>query len=252
MLAKLRPRSAYDVMAALALFLVVTGGTAFAVVAANQVNSQSIVNGQVKNEDLAPNSVGTGKIADGSIGNADLAPNSVGTGKVADNSLTGADINVNTLPGSEDWHDMDNVASTSCYGSHDTGFSFCSNNDGANRSEWHNRPNQSGEDYDGVGYYRDREGIVRLKGLAQCQDYGSSKFCNDSRLTIFYLPDGYRPSSQTFLPTLAGQNPGIGDHYLTIYPDGRVRADGSAALKDYVTLYGISFRCGPIGEDGCK
>jgi hypothetical protein len=33
MLRKLRPRSAYDVMAALALFLVVSGGTTFAVVA---------------------------------------------------------------------------------------------------------------------------------------------------------------------------------------------------------------------------
>ena len=89
MLRRLYPRSAYDVMAALALFLVVTGGTAFAVVAANQVNSQSIVNGQVKNVDLAANAVRTRKIQDGQVLSAD----------VANNTLTGGDINESTLLG---------------------------------------------------------------------------------------------------------------------------------------------------------
>jgi hypothetical protein len=72
MLRKLRPRSAYDLMAALALFLVVTGGTAFAVVASNQVNSSSIIDKQVKNQDLAADSVGGGKVIDNSLGRADI------------------------------------------------------------------------------------------------------------------------------------------------------------------------------------
>jgi hypothetical protein len=67
MLRKLRPRSAYDICAAAALFLVLTGGTAFAVVASNQVNSASIIDGQVKSQDLAANSVRTGKVANGSL-----------------------------------------------------------------------------------------------------------------------------------------------------------------------------------------
>ena len=102
MLARLRPRSVYDVIALLALFVAVGGGTAFALVGANQVNSQSIINGQVKNQDLAPNSVGTGKVIDhtltgndlanGAVGPAQLAPNSVDSSKVADGTLTGADI----------------------------------------------------------------------------------------------------------------------------------------------------------------
>jgi len=50
MLTKLRPQSAYDVMAALALFLVVAGGTAYA---ANTVFSSDIVDGEVRNPDLA-------------------------------------------------------------------------------------------------------------------------------------------------------------------------------------------------------
>ena len=55
------------VVAYLALFVAVGGGTAFAVVGANQVNSASIIDGQVKNQDLAPNSVGTGKVIDNTL-----------------------------------------------------------------------------------------------------------------------------------------------------------------------------------------
>ena len=97
MLRKLRPRSAYDVMAALALFLVVTGGTAFAVVAANQVNSASIIDKQVKRRDIADGAIGPFKIKPGGIANFNLGPGSVDSGKVSNNSLTGADIDEGTL-----------------------------------------------------------------------------------------------------------------------------------------------------------
>ena len=99
MLAKFRPRSVYDVMAALSLFLVIAGGSAYA---ANTVFSTDIVDGQVKTPDLAGtavtnsklgnNSVGTGKVADNSLAAVDLAPGSVGASEVADNSLGGADV----------------------------------------------------------------------------------------------------------------------------------------------------------------
>jgi hypothetical protein len=78
MLSKLRPHSAYDVMAALALFLVVTGGTAFAVVSANQVNSASIIDHEVKKPDLASNSVVTVKVQDGSLLRQDFKPGELG------------------------------------------------------------------------------------------------------------------------------------------------------------------------------
>jgi hypothetical protein len=232
MLSKLRPRSIYDGAAALSLFIAL-GGTAYAV---------------------AANSVGTTQLKNGAVTNPKLAKDAVGGGKVIDKSLTGADINDSTLPGSEPWRDLINETSHECYTSNNVGRTFCANASLSqpDASTWGERPNGSGEDYNRVGYYRDREGIVRLKGLAQCQDYGGSTFCNNARFTIFYVPPGYRPSHWTFLPTVAGQNPGIGDHFLTIYPDGRVRADGSPAVKDYVSLDGISFRCGPVGQDGCK
>ena len=99
MLRKLRPRSAYDVMAALALFLVVAGGSAYAVVAANQVNSNSIIDLQVKNRDLATNSVGTGKIKPRGVKNSDLGTNSVSSEKVGADALNGGDVDESSFVG---------------------------------------------------------------------------------------------------------------------------------------------------------
>jgi hypothetical protein len=99
MLRKLRPRSAYDVMAALALFLVVTGGTAFAVVAANQVNSASIIDGQVKSQDIANKSIGPFKIKDAGVANSNLGPGSVTSAKVSDGTLSTGDLAPNAVTG---------------------------------------------------------------------------------------------------------------------------------------------------------
>jgi hypothetical protein len=99
MLRKLRPRLTYaNVVASLALFLAVGGGTAFAVVAANQVNSESIINGQVKNQDLAGDSVGTAKLGSGAVQNSDIGGSAIGTGKVGDGSLLKQDFKAGELP----------------------------------------------------------------------------------------------------------------------------------------------------------
>jgi len=101
----------------IALFLVLSGGSAWALDGSNTVFSDDIVNGEVKSADLGPNSVGSGKINDGgvhlpdlaggsvdsakvvnsSIGNLDLAGNSVNTPKVVNDSLFGVDIREDTL-----------------------------------------------------------------------------------------------------------------------------------------------------------
>ena len=70
MLAKLRPRSVYDVAAALSLFIAL-GGTAYAV-AANSVGTTQLKDGAVTNPKLAGNSIGSGKIIDRSVTYADL------------------------------------------------------------------------------------------------------------------------------------------------------------------------------------
>jgi hypothetical protein len=81
---RLRPRSAYDVMAALALFVALSTGGAYA---ANTVFSEDIVDGEVKTDDLAREAVTQNK----------LALDSVGSARVINGSLTGADIHDNSI-----------------------------------------------------------------------------------------------------------------------------------------------------------
>src|SRR5436190_2322777 len=83
MFRKLRPRSAYDVVALLALF-VALGGTTYAAAT-------------IGPNDLRNDAVRTRHIKAGEVKNSDLARNSVGGRKVINNSLTGADVNEGTL-----------------------------------------------------------------------------------------------------------------------------------------------------------
>jgi hypothetical protein len=73
-----------NVVAYLALFVALTGSSAYA---AGAVFSEDIVNGEVKTPDLAAQGVNANK----------LAPNAVSSGKVLDNSLKGEDIDESSL-----------------------------------------------------------------------------------------------------------------------------------------------------------
>jgi hypothetical protein len=79
MAARIRNHIRANVLGFLALFLVLSTGSAVALNGSNTVFSDDIVNGEVKTPDLATNAVNTAK--------------------VTDNSLTGADVNESTLAG---------------------------------------------------------------------------------------------------------------------------------------------------------
>jgi hypothetical protein len=251
MLRKLRPRSAYDVMAALALFIAL-GGTALAAVAANSVGTAQLKNGAVTRPKLAANSVDSSKLAAGSVSGPTLARASVDGSKVSDRSLTADDIDLATLPGSEGWHGLPHPATRDCNTETNVGQTYCIAGSGNDYSQWDDSFYVSNYGYSDPAYYRDRDGTVHLRGLAACTDHGSSTWCGDTRFTLFYLPPGYRPYRLIVMQTIAGSGSGLGDHFINIYPDGRVRADGSPALKTYISLDGLSFRCNPVGSDGCK
>src|SRR5262245_4780857 len=84
MAAKLYAHLRHQWMGALALFLVLAGGTAYS---ANTVFSSDIVDGQVKTPDLAGGAVTSEKVADQGLRGRD----------VLDNTLKGADIDESTL-----------------------------------------------------------------------------------------------------------------------------------------------------------
>jgi hypothetical protein len=69
MLRKLRPRSAYDVMAAMALFVAVAGGSAYAAatIGSGNLKNDAVRSRHIKNGDIGANAVRTGKVADGSL-----------------------------------------------------------------------------------------------------------------------------------------------------------------------------------------
>ena len=111
MLKRLRPGSAYDVIAVLALFIAVGTGGAYAAntigscdVIDESLLSQDLKNGEVKNADIGGNQVTTTKIKAGNVFNSDLAPDAVTGAKVLDDSLTGDDVRVEPGRGSPGRH----------------------------------------------------------------------------------------------------------------------------------------------------
>ena len=88
-------------MGALALFLVIAGGTAYA---ADTIGSSDIINESILSEDIKLNNVKTPDLAAGSVQTGKIANNQVFSEDVRDRSLpggglTGADIAPNSLTG---------------------------------------------------------------------------------------------------------------------------------------------------------
>jgi hypothetical protein len=107
---RLRGKLTYaNVMSTLAVFLVVSGGAAYAAshlgknsVGTKQLKKNAVTTAKIKNEAIATEkikngSVTNGKLADGSVGSTQLQANSVNGGNVQAGSLTGSDINQSTL-----------------------------------------------------------------------------------------------------------------------------------------------------------
>jgi hypothetical protein len=87
----------------IALFLVLTGGTALATHPGGQntINSADIIDGQVKEPDVGQAAVASPEVKNDSITNGDVAPNSLTSGRIADGSLTGTDVASNSLKGAD-------------------------------------------------------------------------------------------------------------------------------------------------------
>jgi hypothetical protein len=156
----IRSRLTYaNVTATLALLIAVGGASAFA---ATQLAKNSVGANQIKK-----NAVVTSKIKNGAIT----------AKKIQTDSLTGTQINAATLgtvataqkaitiASPEGWHEI-GVGSQPPF-----------------QNGWSNSPLAQEET---VGYYKDQDGVVHLRGLA----IGGS-----GSTVIFQLPPGYRPAS---------------------------------------------------------
>jgi hypothetical protein len=93
-----------NVVAFAALFFTLTGG-AYALdgplPGQNQVGSDDIINGEVKNGDLGTDAVASGKIADRQVKNADLSLGASSSNTIADGGIQGIDVKNDTLTGTQ-------------------------------------------------------------------------------------------------------------------------------------------------------
>lgn len=173
-------------MGALALFLVVAGGTAYAT--HEQILSSDIVNGEVRT--------------------ADLGTNAVTSAKVANNSLTLVDIN---KPPWQVVADNPQTASNPCPAQTAV---FCGEADGD--YIWTNY----GEVWQTARFFRDSVGVVHVQGLVQLErsaDLGPSPPLD---VVIFILPPGYRPANALTFPVVCQANDS--DASTTVVEHGQV------------------------------
>ena len=93
MLNRLRKRLNYANIVATAALFMGLGGVGYAATASkNSVRSSSIVDRQVKNQDIALNAITTGRIRNGNVANADLATNAVSSVKIANGTIGVPDL----------------------------------------------------------------------------------------------------------------------------------------------------------------
>jgi hypothetical protein len=206
MLSKLRPRSAYDVMAAIAFFIAVAGGGAYA--------AATIGSGSIKND-----AVLSRHIKDGEVKNPDLGTGSVGTVKIRPGAVTPGKLSADPDPTPVVGPTVNCGTETSS-----TGF-FC--------DHWAAYPSV---EYQAPSYYRDARGVVHLVGLAA----SSPEQCSDTPGGyIFRLPLGDRPAARHVFAT----NGNGGHARVDVHSTGEVACvAGNSTLG--LSLDGVSFRAG--------
>ena len=184
---------------------------------------------------LPKNSVGTKQLKKNSVTSVKIKKQAITAAKVKNGTLTGTQINASTLgtvPTAqtansivppEGWHMVEAAG--------EPGF----------QNSWENSAGTVPFALEGAGFYKDREGVVHLKGVVRGGSPGT---------TIFQLPAGFRPASGKGLlrvticggasclgqPTgvLSIVGPGVAPGF-----DGAVLAPGNAMTT---SLEEISFR----------
>jgi hypothetical protein len=209
-----------NVVSTLCLFLLLGGGAAFA---ATQLKKNSVGTKQIKN-----NAVTTAKIKNGAITGA----------KVKSGSLTGTQINASTLgtvPTAQTAQTANSLSASEAW--HEVGAS----GQPAFQHSWKNVTTGPVHP-ETVGFYKDQEGIVHLKGAVDSGGEGQ---------IIFSLPPGFRPANGHFIrvavpcegegcPNGVANSPIVGPNVLP-GDDGAVFGPIKASA---VYLDGVTFRAG--------
>jgi hypothetical protein len=102
MLSRITSRLTYaNVMSSLAVFLVLSGGTAVALSGSNTVFSDDITDGNVRNADIGSGAVTNSKLGFRAVSLEKIGPDAINSGRVVNNTLTGLDVLDNQLTGAD-------------------------------------------------------------------------------------------------------------------------------------------------------
>lgn len=217
---KLRRPSHATVVAYLALILVIGGGGAYAAgLGKNTVGTKQLKKNAVTTVKIKNGAVTAAKVKAGALTGAQIDVSQLGTVPNAQAAQTAQTAQVaNSVAPPEAWHEVGAPGEPGFLG------------------DYKNAPPATLAP-ETVGFYRDRGGIVRLKGLA---------ISLTEQKVIFLLPSGYRPASGRFLNftvpcSCPESKPGslvvIGSNSGDPSLDGAVVfQNGNAALLDSVTF----------------
>ncbi|MBV9212478.1 MAG: hypothetical protein JOZ25_02405, partial [Actinobacteria bacterium] len=141
-----------------------------------------------------------------------------------------------TLRGAEAWHAVGDW--TAPFGN----LSDCTTDLGRTCFLWITAPYTG---FNSIGFYRDRAGVVHLKGLAKCTDTVSHCSTDGGSNRIFILPPGYRPATRYVFIAPTGAGSFVGRVDVTASGDVRFYyGDPTQGSSSFVSLDGISFRAG--------
>lgn len=239
-----------NVLGLVALFIALGAGAYAAGLAPNSVKSKHIKDGQVKEDDLGVESVT----------NTALGLNSVASENVVDDDLAGADIDEDGLASvpnadaAENADLLDNKNSTAFQEVGSEGWTNLDLNDasGGASCNWFSFLGGFAD----PSYFRDRDGVVHLRGVAKAVD-GTPNVCSaipgldENIVAVGGLPDGYRPQNRSqFLVNSNNKAARI-----DVFANGTIAAFPGfptyADMEQFVSLDGVSWRCAPSGANGC-
>jgi hypothetical protein len=228
----------------LALFVALGGTSAYAV---NEWNGSNIQDETLTGADVRGKpATATAPAVNGSLSGWDIGDNSLQGRDIAEPTLAkvplaakadtavpsgaaGGDLDGSypapQLKAPEAWHEVGTPG--------EPGFAVYSGGIG---TVWDNFDNGG---HSSVAFFKDRQGVVHLKGLAKRI---TSELCGGV-LYVFFLPEGYRPAARSVFTSM--RNGGLAR--VNVDADGSVMLDLSVGpvctpLGEWLSLEGITFR----------
>ncbi len=164
------------------------------------------------------------KLPKNSVGSKQIKKNAITTAKIKNGAVTGAKIaagSLGTVPSATHATNADSATVANSIAPPEAPRIVGSAGQPPFASGW-----KSDTNFAPISFYKDREGVVHLNGLADG---------NETSFVVFNLPSGYRPETRLFF-----SNFGYSGATWPVYVDGN--GDVKSGSDTEISLSGITFR----------